>query len=115
MDRDIGASELENWTLRDLAEALEGSSLAAEEALSGGVGGGELLGTEWKERVAMMRLQREKVKHRWGFADWLGLIELCGDFCRGLAMQDPLDRLGLALLGSALGLASRPFTRIILR
>ena len=54
MERDIGASELENWTLRDLGMKVEGFSLAAGDALSWGVGGGELLEEDWKESVAMM-------------------------------------------------------------
>ncbi len=62
MERDIGTSELENWTLRDLGKGLEGSSSVAEEALSWGVGGGELLGVEMEGRLAMMG--RKKVEHR---------------------------------------------------
>ena len=54
MERDIGAVEVENWTLRDLGMALEGPSSAAEEGLNSGVGGRELLGEEWDERVAII-------------------------------------------------------------
>ena len=60
IERDIGAFELENCTLRDLGTALEGDSLAAEEAVRCGVRGGELLE---EARVAMMG--RKEVEHRW--------------------------------------------------
>ena len=66
MERDIGASGLENWTLRALGMVLEGSSWAAEEALSWGFGGGEVLGQEWAERVAMII---DKEERRWSM-DW---------------------------------------------
>ena len=47
-------SKVENWTLRDLGMELEGLSLAAGDALSWGIGGGELLEEDRKESVAMM-------------------------------------------------------------
>ena len=50
MERDIGASELENWTLRDRGMAWEGCTLAGEAALGWRIGGGE----EWEGRVAMI-------------------------------------------------------------
>ena len=60
MERDIGASEVENWTLRDLGMELERLSLAVGDTLSWGFGGGELLGEDRKESVAMMNCD-EKV------------------------------------------------------
>lgn len=60
MERDIRASELENWTLRDLGIALEGHSLAAEETLSCEFGGGEAVGEEWEEGVAIMERKKDK-------------------------------------------------------
>ena len=58
------ASELENWTLGDLGIALEGYSLAAEEALSRGFGVGEPLGAEWEEGVAIIERKKERKKEK---------------------------------------------------
>ena len=67
------ASEVENWTLRDLGMALEGCSLAAEEAVRCGVRGRELLG---EGKVAMMG--GKEVEHGW--RAWV-LVRVIGLAC----------------------------------
>ena len=62
MERDIGASKVENWTLRDLGMELERVSLAAGDALSWGVRGGELLEEDRKESVAMVNCDEKVVE-----------------------------------------------------
>ena len=62
MERDIGASKVENWTLRDLGMELEGLSSVAGDALTWGVGGGELLEEDRNESVAMTNCDEKVVE-----------------------------------------------------
>lgn len=83
----MGASAVENWTLRDLGRALVGYSFVAKEAVRCGVRGRELLG---EGKVAMMG--GKKVEHgwrAWGLVRVIGLacltcrwggFKYCGDF-----------------------------------
>ena len=64
MERDIGASKVEIWTLRALGMELEVFSLAAGDAMSWGFRGGELLEEDRKESVAMVNCD-EKVVQWW--------------------------------------------------